>query len=422
MSEGFLTKKAKRLSFVLSALFTRQNLAGRLTGAARGARHLSLSVRLADPTDLDKALALAEPLALAANTQAVVAERRTGQIVYQFELPPGFWENYTRADLPSPGAVGLAEQRRPVLFVLDPPHTLIAGTSGSGKSETVRSALVSLLQTNDPSALDLAIVDPHGDYGDFWNVAHLAIPMAQEEPEITTALTRLAGELAHRKGNNDRTAKRFVIVVDEAHEALRDDRNLAAIQALAQGRKFNMHLVLVIHKPLHKNLPNVLDNLDNRFVGKVVDAKVSATATGQAGLEAHKLTGKGDFLHVVGAKVERFQVAQATRQDIERLLRTDTPAPLSLADGQPIPDLPADLPDPPPPGRPRIEIDPVVLAHYFFHGPDQITRRIAQELFGMGRTGHDKHRDFCKQFAREYIRLRRQQNNKSLSLTQKIGE
>jgi hypothetical protein len=58
----------------------------------------------------------------------------------------------------------------------------------------------------------------------------------------------------------------------------------------------------------------------NRFVGKVANAQISAMLTGHAGLQAHKLTGKGDFIHISsGEDATRFQVALATQADFKRL-------------------------------------------------------------------------------------------------------
>ncbi|MCL4299481.1 MAG: hypothetical protein KJ077_27340 [Anaerolineae bacterium] len=398
-----LTSRARRYATVIALLFARQGLAGKLTTVHRGARHLSLGIRLADPTKLDAALKLAEPLALHAGAQAVLAHRDAGLIFYQFELAQGFWEYYTRADLPIVEAIGLAETRRPVVYSFDPPHTLVAGTSGSGKTEAIKSALAALLITNGPDSLGLSVVDPHGDYGDFHNAAHLVMPLAQEPKAFQKVLAHFVSELAHRKANNLRDGRRLVIVIDEAQEVLADGKNLILAQMLAQGRKYRMHLIIGTQKPLHGDLPKILDSLDNRFIGRVTDARVSATVTGQAGLQAHKLTGKGDFLHVTGPNVVRFQVAQATRQDFERLSRRETPVPL-VKDY--LADLPPILLDSAPPGRPRVELDPCILAAYWHYDPRRITYKVAAELFGLARTGHTLHRDFCLAFGQELLRLR----------------
>lgn len=408
-----LPHRARRFATILNLLFARQGLAGKLAEVSRAARHLTLGVKLTDPAKLDAALKLTEPLALAAGCEAVISERRAGLVVYQLELPQGYWEYYTRAEMPAPDVVGLAERRRPVVFYLDPPHSLFAGTSGSGKTEAIKSAMVALLTTYEPGKLSLFIADPHSDFVDFGNVAHLAAPIAHEPAAIANLLRLALAELAHRKADNLRDAPPVIVVVDEAHEALTMPGNMEMVQALAQGRKYRVHLIIGTQKPNHADLPRILDNLDNRFVGKVTEAKVSATITGHAGLQAHKLTGKGDFLHVTGPDVIRFQIAQATAADLaglERVVEIAPPlTPALRAGASVIPDLVEFPPDPDPKpggGRPPLKVDPATAAAYFWRNPASISIPMARELFGLSRDGHNLHKEFVTEFITELRRLR----------------
>jgi len=106
---------AARYVRITSAIYRRAKMGGKLAAITRGARHLSLAVRLRDPMDLDRALALAEPLALACRAPACLAERRDGAIAYQFQLAERHWQLVTRANV-SGAAVGLADGGRPVAF------------------------------------------------------------------------------------------------------------------------------------------------------------------------------------------------------------------------------------------------------------------------------------------------------------------
>lgn len=406
-----LPNRARRYAGVISLLFGRLELTGTLKTARRGARHLSLGVRLADPTRLDRAIGLAEPLALHTAAPAVIAGREAGLVVYQFQLAQGYWEYYTRADLPSAEAIGLAEQHRPVVFRLDPPHTLVAGTTGSGKTEAIKSMLIALMAYR-PDELGLILIDPHRDFGDFANAAHLIIPVACEAEEISHALRLVNQELARRKAEGIKDGKLWVVVIDEASDpaSLGDkrggfnDENLVIIKQIgAQARKFRIHLVLGTQKPSHTDLPGVFDLLNNRLVGLVADARLSAALTGQAGLQAHKLTGKGDFMHVVGPDYERFQVAVAGRQDFDRLERAESPPALVIPD---LIELPLEPEPKPAGGRPPLRVDPVVAANYYWRHPDSISIPMAKELFGLSRDGHGLHKDFVTEFINEVYRLR----------------
>jgi bifunctional DNA-binding transcriptional regulator/antitoxin component of YhaV-PrlF toxin-antitoxin module len=403
-----LQRRAQFYAKIIGLLFLRQGMSGgTLAEASRGARHLSLGVRLTNPTDLDKALKLSEAIALSANSENVLAQRRTGLIIYQFQLAPAFWETYTRADLPTNEAIGLAEKRKPVVFSLEEaPHALVAGATNSGKSEAVKSILIAQLTTCTPDQLALAIIDPDFDYDGFRNCAHLVAPVAQESESFQQILVYLSQELAHRKAHNIKDGKPILIIVDEIQDVIVNKENLTIIQQLAQqGRKYRLHLVAATQKPSHTDLPKVLDNLLNRYIGQVTDSKVSAHITGHAGLECHKLTGRGDFVHVLGASSDRFQVAQATPADFERLERAEVkPVEVETTD---LIEIPAELPERRS-GRPQLELNPEWLAYYFYHNPDKISRSIAQEL-GLTRPFHELHKDFCRRFTVAYLKLRQQQ-------------
>lgn len=398
-----LQNKARRFAMVIQLLFGKQNLTGKLQTVNRGARHLSYGVRLADPMQLDTALKLAEPLALSCGVNAVLSQRIEGVINYQIELPPSLWEYYTRQDLPMPQAVGLAEQRKPIAFELDPPHSLIAGTSGAGKSETLKSILVSQMTSLSPLELGIILIDPHNDYQDFRNEAHLVMPIATETEAIRQALAWVNQELVYRKTENVRDAKTIVVAIDEADSVL-TGANLEIAKMIAkQARKYHVHLLVATQKPLHAELPGILDNLLNRFVGQLADANTSARVTGHAGLMAHKLTPKGDFLHIAGPDVLRFQVAMATEADFIRLERAEV-RPIEVVTNEVI-ELPIEAVEKTI-GRPQLQLNPDYLAWYFFHNPNNISRAKAKELLGLGRDNHELHKDFCTKFIQAYLKLK----------------
>lgn len=401
-----LQSRAQFYATIINLLYTRQEMAGgRLQEASRGARHLSLCIRLRNPVELEKALKLSESIALSANVENVMAQRHAGLVVYQFQLHQGFWQHYTRADLDNPQAVGLAERRQPVDFVLDPPHALVAGTTGSGKSEAIKSILVSLMTTLTPDELGVVICDYHGDYYDFDNEAHLEMPIARTSAEIENALLYCQDILRYRKVEDIKDGKILLFVLDEGEETLNESR-CKILKTLTQGgRKFRVHCIVGTQKPSHKELPGILDNLLNRFVGLVADGKVSSNLTGHAGLQAHKLTGQGDFIHVNGQDSQRFQVAMATQKDFDSLDRGEIkPVEVEQTD---ILELPPELPERKA-GRPKLQLDPGHLAWYMFHYPEKISRAVAKELMDISRDSHDLHNKFAQQVIEAYLKLQSQ--------------
>lgn len=408
-----LETRAQFLARVISVLYGRRGLRGRLTSATRGARFLSLGIRLADPLKLDTALALAENLALATNTPAVIAQRREdspGLVSYQFQLQSGYWQSYTRADLIStPGAigVGLGEARHQVDFTFDLPHCLVAGASRiAGKTETVKSILCGLFTTYEGRAeLGAIICDPDHDYRAFANAAHLVYPIAHEAEAIDTALDFADQEYARRRAANARKATPWVIAIDEAETELKDPRRRDIVEGLGRGAaKFQMFLVIATQKPKAANLGDLLNNLSNRFVGYVTDAPTSARLSGHADLGCHKLTGRGDFMHI-GQTIERLQVAMATEADISRIPRAELDPPeVEPADSPRVLNFP-EPPAPSGPGRPPTEIEPRKIAHYLLRGPHKISIAQARDTLELARYAHYKHRDFAIELADELRRL-----------------
>lgn len=367
--------------------------------------------RLRDPLQMDALLALANPIALQTSTANVIAQRRPDMpdlICFQFELASGYWQTYTRSDVTGLG-VGLGEKARQVDFSFDDaPHTLVAGETKCGKSVAVASILVGLCETYTPDELRLVVIDPDRDYDMLTNVANLALPIANERAEIDNALAWVSQELTRRKGQNIKDAERLLVVIDEAETTLGDEQRLAMAQAIARGgRKFNVNLLIATQKPKQTTLPDLINQLGNRFIGKTDNAQTSALLTGHAGLQTHKLTRGGDFLHINGS-IQRFQVAMATRQDFERLERAE----VTWRSAEFVPeDVP--LPARDEGGRPATEIEPRKVAWYVHYGPDNISINQAEEYLGLKRRGHDRHKNFALELMDELERLRKQLRNES---------
>lgn len=352
---------------------------------------------------LDKALALTEPLAMSCGVQSVTAMRHNQFLVYQIALPESYWEFYSR-DMIEDSAIGLSENKSPVLFSFDPPHHLIAGSTGSGKSETLKSVIMSLIKSYGEEDLGLVLIDPNRELDCFINESHLVYPIAVTEEDINLTLRATNQELNRRMEHNLRNERRWVIAIDEASadQIMIDESNLRILSVISkQARRYKINLIIGTQNPTHSEFPGILGNVLNRWVGTLDSAMSSARITGHAQLNAHKLLGKGDFLHIAG-EVERLQVATITQAEINSLKRSQ-PAQIELTDDTII-ELPEDNSSA---GRPKIELDPNILAHYWHLGPDNITQGQAESMFGFKRTGHVLHRDFCREFGMAYLKVRR---------------
>ena len=311
-------------------LSSKQGIRGQMVSADRGARYFSLLTRLANPLQLDAALKLADPLALATHTPVVIAQRESGLIAYQFQLPEKDWQPYTRADLkagPAIIGVGLAERRRQINYEFARPHGGFFGATGSGKSVAVDTLLCGLFTAYTPDQLRAVIIDPDGDHSNFAGAANLALPIARTDGEIDHALDYAGAELARRSNAGQREVWRLVVLIDEAEETLSNAR-LRIAQTIARGgRKWNLNLVIATQDPSEETLPDLLPQIMNRWIGAVASAPVSFYLSGHKGLECHKLTMGGDFMHVTGSQAQRLQVAIPTAADYAALPRAEITPP-----------------------------------------------------------------------------------------------
>lgn len=392
---------------ILANIYNERGYRGEIRDVARAARHLSLSVKV-NPRELRKAVGMAEEIALALRVESVRSFRHAGSVVYQIQLPEDMWEQYTRADVTGLG-VGLAERRVQVDFSLDVPHVLIAGATNSGKTEAMKAGIFALADTTPPSKMQFIMIDSNDQFPDFGGLAHLAIPIANTAAHSSNAIMYARRELAHRQKKSIQGGRKLVIAIDEIDNLIRLPGAVDNIKIIAtQGRKYGVHLVIGSQRPTQKKLPDILDNLLNRYIGAVDSAYTSSYLTGHAGLEAHKLTGAGDFLHISGGKAVRFQVAQVLKNDYARLPRRNVkyidasgnrPRIVRAAARTANPSAVAAVMHSPQVGRPPAQMKPKVLAAYMMN--EKLSAAMAKRFLGLGRRVHEKYKKFATELKTE---------------------
>jgi DNA segregation ATPase FtsK/SpoIIIE, S-DNA-T family len=208
--------------------------------------------------------------------------------------------------------LGVDENGRPATIDLirDGPHALIAGATGSGKSELMRSLLAGLALSAPPADLSLLLIDFKGG-GAFGTLAELPHVVGYADDQTIGGhladrlLASLRAELDVRKrhfkaaGNVDglpeyRSARRrspelppvsrLIIVVDEFAE-LKDqqpDFVDGLVNVARVGRSLGVHLILATQRPTGVVTPQIRDNANLRICLRVLDAGVSHDLVGTA--------------------------------------------------------------------------------------------------------------------------------------------
>ncbi len=284
-------------------------------------------------SELQLALGLQNPPLISVKPSGLAIDIPTAQrSILKFSQFIGFEE---RSPLePLMLSVGVDLDGRLIELDLSDPnscHCLGGGTTGSGKSEFLRTAILSLIGRYPPDSVMLAISDPKRvTFNEFENSAWMLAPIAKSPDEISTLVQTLTGEMDRRyelleaEGVSDiasynrqsaQTIPRIVLLFDEYGEALDqadDDQRKAiekGIRRLAQkARAAGIHLLLFTQRPDAKKLdPQLRSNLPASIGLKVQRLEESTIIMGSPNAGAENLLGKGDLLLRAGNEIVRLQ-------------------------------------------------------------------------------------------------------------------
>ncbi|MCV2395848.1 FtsK/SpoIIIE domain-containing protein [Actinotalea sp. M2MS4P-6] len=184
-------------------------------------------------------------------------------------------------------------------LIEDGPHVLVAGTTGSGKSELLQTLVLALARRHPPDRLALVLVDFKGGagLGACRDLPHVAGTVTDLDPAATVrALAALRAELRRREGliaeagvpdlealrARGPAPARLVVVVDELL-ALREDVPHAVpdlVRLATQGRALGIHLVLATQRPAGALDAQVRANVALRICLRVADVADSIDVLG----------------------------------------------------------------------------------------------------------------------------------------------
>ena len=201
--------------------------------------------------------------------------------------PPGRWDrarNRLRAVLGTTGHEPLS-----VDLVADGPHALIAGTTGSGKSELLQTLVASLALHHAPDRCNFLLVDYKGGaaFAEASALPHTVGVLTDLDHQSTArALRSLSAELTRRERllaehrardladlPDHVPVSRLVIVVDEfATLAEELPSFVSGLVGIAQrGRSLGVHLVLATQRPAGVVSPEIRANTSLRICLRTTD-------------------------------------------------------------------------------------------------------------------------------------------------------
>jgi S-DNA-T family DNA segregation ATPase FtsK/SpoIIIE len=299
---------------------------------------------------INRVVSLSDDLALALKAQGIRVSPIPGKSAIGIEVPnrlretvslreivsaDSFMKNHSRLTL----ALGKDIFGNPVISDLAKmPHLLVAGATGSGKSVSINSMVMSLLYKASPKEVKMLMIDPKLlELSAYEGIPHLISPVITNPKEAAEALRKMVFEMENRYRllaqkstknienynkvvSEEEQLPYIVIFIDELADLMFASANEVedAIARLAQmARASGIHLVLATQRPSVDVITGVIKaNFPARISFQVTTRIDSRTILDAQGAE--QLLGKGDMLFMLpGTKIIRIHGALITEDEIK---------------------------------------------------------------------------------------------------------
>lgn len=236
-------------------------------------------------------------------------------------------------------------------LLVDGPHALIAGTTGSGKSVLLQALVLGLAERYDAASVQFLLIDFKGGTSlqGLMELPHcIELVTDLESSQVARIVAGLSSELRRReeilRANKvadiaelatatDAPLPRLVIVVDEFAALLSELPELHGVftDVAARGRALGVHLVIATQRPTGVVRDALAANCTLRFCLRVANPLESSAVVGvdraawfprrEAGLCIHSMNGDLSQVWRVTA------ITQSRIRDVSEASATDRPKP-----------------------------------------------------------------------------------------------
>ncbi len=203
------------------------------------------------------------------------------------------------------------------------PHTLVSGTTGSGKGILVSNLILDVCAFNDPLSVQVYLIDPKRGADYLWarGLPHLREGIVEDKDAAIALLRRLVAEMEERyrqitqagcanisqfNRNRDTTQQlpRVIIFFDEVANWMQDEEFKKEVETVineiaTKSRAAGLHLIMIYQRADKDVMTMQLrTNLGNKLILRLGDEGSSRIALGEKGAE--DLQGKGHVIAKLG--------------------------------------------------------------------------------------------------------------------------
>jgi len=380
ISKNELIAQAKALSKVMKDFGIR----GNIVNAKAGPIITLFEFEPAPGTKSSRVIGLADDIARSMLATSARISTISGKNVLGIELPNKKRETIFLKDILNSEKYQVSNASLPIVLGTniagDPvvadlsrmPHLLVAGTTGSGKSVSINTMIMSILFKMTPDECRLIMIDPKMlELSVYDGIPHLLVPVVTESGKAIMALKWIVKEMEDRyrtmaalgvrniKGYNEKLKKAIkadrnlsrkiqvgfdpetgkpvyeykqlenkpmpyiVVIVDEMADLMitAGKEIEASIQRLAQmARAAGIHLIMATQRPSVDIITGVIKaNFPTRISFQVTSKIDSRTILGEQGGE--QLLGMGDMLFMAGGgKITRAHGPFVSDDEIENII------------------------------------------------------------------------------------------------------
>lgn len=203
-------------------------------------------------------------------------------------------------------------------------HTLIAGTTGSGKSTLIHSLISAILS----QGADIGLIDPKRiELSPYEPIARFyACEVKEAEEWLNGVIKAMEDRYTYMKSHKTRICpyKHLFIIIDELADLMVQDKKgiSAKIQRITQlGRGCNIHVIAATQAPDRTHtLPATMKlNFDSRIALRCAEPIESKQIIDRKGAE--QLPKYGFCIWKNGADIDVYSVPYVSDSDIERTVK-----------------------------------------------------------------------------------------------------